>query len=301
MERRTSGFVQHQANLPCLAYNLGDSKLVFQNTLQVDPKRKFLLKLPAGERFVSFLQFNRYEDIGFFPTGLRVECCSSFAFLTAGAGAKSGDVEYNRMNLVLIDPFYERTQVAHFKSSTYYDNEVFEAGDTLVKSVVQATLGRKRDTRYKTYIWTQLPRSLVRSKMLQASTNKMYEVLDSDETVASDEEDSDEGSLSSPATYEPVQMILSERGFLYYVTRRDGKCDIMEGLPRDPYLPQHASIASVKAERCLAFTMEDCDTFYFMDEQHVVHELVRNENNRRLALHREFSMKEMQRLDFHFS
>jgi hypothetical protein len=72
----------------------------------------------------------------------------------------------------------------------------------------------------------------------------------------------------------------------------------MEGLPRDPYLVNHASIYSIKAEKCLAFTMEDCDTFYFMDEQYIVNELVRNENNRHLTLRREFSMKEMQRLDF---
>ena len=115
---------------------------------------------------MTFVQFNRYEDIGFFPTGLRVECCSSFAFLTAGAGSNAGDPQHNRINLVLIDPFFQRTQMALFKSSTYFDNEVFEAADTLVKSVVQATLGRKRDTRYKTYVWTQLPGAIVRSKML---------------------------------------------------------------------------------------------------------------------------------------
>ena len=59
--------------------------------------------------------------------------------------------------------------------------------------------------------------------MLQASTNKMYEVLDSDDTVPSDEADSDEGAISGPAAHEPVQMILSDRGFLYYVTKRDGR------------------------------------------------------------------------------
>ena len=242
---------------------------------------------------MTFVQFNRYEDIGFFPTGLRVECCSSFAFLTAGAGSNAGDPQYNRLNLVLIDPFFQRTQMALFKSSTYFDNEVFEAADTLVKSVVQATLGRKRDTRYKTYVWTQLPGAIVRSKMLKASTNKMHEVLDSDDTAASNDDDSEEGATASPATYEQVQMILSDRGFLYYVTKREGKCDIMEGLPRDPYLSSHASIFSMKAERCLAFTIDGNDRFFFMDEQYIVNELVRNENNRRLALRREFSLKEM--------
>ena len=124
----------------------------------------------------------------------------------------------------------------------------------------------------------------------------MYEVLDSDDTAASNDDDSEEGA--SPATYEQVQMILSDRGFLYYVTKREGKCDIMEGLPRDPYLSSHASIFSMKAERCLAFTIDGNDRFFFMDEQYIVNELVRNENNRRLALRREFSLKEMQRLDF---
>jgi hypothetical protein len=97
-------------------------------------------------------------------------------------------------------------------------------------------MGRKRDTKYKTYVWTQFPGGLVRSKMLLASTNKMYEVIDSDDTVESDKEDSDDGTTSSPVTYQQVLLVLSDRGFIYYVTKQNGKCEIMEGLPRDPYL-----------------------------------------------------------------
>ena len=33
MVRKTSTFYQQQADLPCIAYNLGDSKLCIQNTL----------------------------------------------------------------------------------------------------------------------------------------------------------------------------------------------------------------------------------------------------------------------------
>ena len=82
------------------------------------------------------MEFNSFDDIGFFPKGLRVECCSSFAFLTTGAGAESGTIERNRINLLLVDPFYESTEVAHFKSNTYYDNEIFLKTDTMVKTVV---------------------------------------------------------------------------------------------------------------------------------------------------------------------
>jgi hypothetical protein len=35
-----------------------------------------------------------------------------------------------------------------------------------------------------------------------------------------------------------------------------------------------------------------------MDEQHVVYMLTRNENNRKLSLNKELTMKEIQRLDF---
>jgi hypothetical protein len=54
----------------------------------------------------------------------------------------------------------------------------------------------------------------------------------------------------------------------------------MEGLPRDPYFKNHKSIYSIKAEKCLAFDMEDSDTFFFMDENNIISELKRNDTNR---------------------
>jgi len=59
------------------------------------------------EKFVCFVSFNQFEDIGFYPVGLRVECCSHFAYLTTSKNTV--DIKYNRLNLLLIDPFYEDT------------------------------------------------------------------------------------------------------------------------------------------------------------------------------------------------
>ena len=72
--------------------------------------------------------------------------------------------------------------------------------------------------------------------MLKASTNKMDAVVDSDDTISSEKENSDDEDVSSQRVYEEVQMIMSDRDFIYYITKREGMCEIMEGLPRDPYL-----------------------------------------------------------------
>lgn len=65
--------------------------------------------MPRDEKFVCFVNFNQFEDIGFYPVGLRIECCSHFAYLTTGKGNYAGNIQYNRLNLCLIDPFYEET------------------------------------------------------------------------------------------------------------------------------------------------------------------------------------------------
>ena len=63
----------------------------------------------------------------------------------------------------------------------------------------------------------------------------------------------------------------------------------MEGNPRDPYLEHHQSIASVKAEKCKAFTIEGYDKFYFMDEEYNVSMFQRIDNKRILTkIKREF-------------
>jgi hypothetical protein len=74
--------------------------------------------------------------------------------MTAGKGPSAGHAIKNRINLILIDPFYEKTQVALFMSETHFDNEIFNTNDTIITSVIQSTMGKKRDSKFKTYIWT---------------------------------------------------------------------------------------------------------------------------------------------------
>ena len=71
--------------------------------------RNYIVNLHPDEKFVCFLQYNQFEDIGFYAKGLRIECCSQFAILTAGKGPSAGHIHKNRINLIVIDPFYEKT------------------------------------------------------------------------------------------------------------------------------------------------------------------------------------------------
>jgi hypothetical protein len=67
VERKSNTFYQQQADLPCIAYNLGDNKIVLQNTYQTEEKKKYILNIAEDEKFVCWLKFNQFEDIGFYP------------------------------------------------------------------------------------------------------------------------------------------------------------------------------------------------------------------------------------------
>ena len=90
---------------------------------------------------------------------------------------------------------------------------------------------------------------------------------------------------------------MNDKGFMYYIKKKNGKCYIFEGNPRDQYLANHQVIFKMKAEKCLSFSISK-DLFYFMDENYVVFTLKRNENNRFLTIQKESTMKEIQRTDF---
>jgi hypothetical protein len=71
---------------------------------------------------------------------------------------------------------------------------VFEKGDTIVRSMVQSTMGKKRDYTFKTNIWTQFPSALERSKMLnqgKVAGKTFGEECDSDIGDGTDNSDSD--------------------------------------------------------------------------------------------------------------
>ena len=117
------------------------------------------------ERFISFLQFRQFSDIGFYPKDIRVECSSHFAYITSARDLLN--IKHNKINLVIMDPFYEELQIAHFKSNTIFDDEIITIGDAIIGAYVQSTKGRKSDTTFDSYFWTQFPNSIVRSKMLK--------------------------------------------------------------------------------------------------------------------------------------
>ena len=90
---------------------------------------------------------------------------------------------------------------------------------------------------------------------------------------------------------------MNDKGFMYYIKKKNGKCYIFEGNPRDQYLNNHQVIFKFKAEKCLSFSIEH-DIFYFMNENYVVFTLKRNDNNRFLTIQSECTMKEIQRTDY---
>ena len=65
-----------------------------------DPK-EYILKLDKDDYFLTFVEFNSYTDIGFFPDFLRIECCANFLYLTR----RDDKV---KMNLLLVDPYYDK-------------------------------------------------------------------------------------------------------------------------------------------------------------------------------------------------
>ena len=139
-----------------------------------------------------------------------------------------------------MDPFYENTQIAHFKSSYFFESELQGQNDTIISSAVQSTMGKKRDNKFKTYIWTQLPNKLVRSSVLKAHNGKIQNDDSEEGNERSDKEDEEE--IIGKFSFEATRMVMNERDFIYYITKKNGQCYINEDNPRDQYLENHAVI-----------------------------------------------------------
>ena len=113
-----------------------------------------------------------------------MECGSHFAFLTAGKD--SANINHNKINLVFIDPFYEDLQAALFRSNTVFDSEILTQNDAIISSIVQSTKGKRSDNNYNTYIWTQYPQKIIRSKMLKQGDNQYDSDNEDNESVDSE-------------------------------------------------------------------------------------------------------------------
>lgn len=75
-------------------------------------------------KFISFVFFNKYEDIGFFHENINIEACVNFLFLSQRRNKLF-------LNLMLIDQYYKHTQFALFTSSYYADFDQFNRSDMI--------------------------------------------------------------------------------------------------------------------------------------------------------------------------
>lgn len=80
--RYTKQFYQNSSDLPFMAYNLGGQKIILQSFMRPAIKKAYIIKIPEDERFVGFVDFNSFVDIGFYPKNLKIECCSHFTYIT---------------------------------------------------------------------------------------------------------------------------------------------------------------------------------------------------------------------------
>jgi hypothetical protein len=176
--RKSSQYQQQVGDHPYLAYNVGQQKIFVQSTLKIKAKETLILEIPPEERFLSFVQFNKFMDIGFYPDLLNVECCAHICYMTAGINSMNNGS--NRIYLLLIDPLYPEVHALLFKSLSVFDNEVLDGNDTILRTVAQCTASRVDDINYEVYLWSQLAEDLKRSKLLRIDKHTGEHEADSD-------------------------------------------------------------------------------------------------------------------------
>ena len=90
-----------------------------------------IYNLPESESFVDFIEYNRLKDLGFNEKGLKIEACTVFAFLT-------NDKIFQRLfiNILLVDPYYDQTQICLYKSKKCFIFKSPETRDIVLKSVM---------------------------------------------------------------------------------------------------------------------------------------------------------------------
>jgi hypothetical protein len=95
---------------------------------------------------MSFIEFNKLEDIGFYGGGLGIELCSRVAFLTLNK-----KVDMYQMNLLLVDPYCNPIKIGYFKSTLFFDHDYYNKSlnDIIIKTIGYNTKKTKSDTDFK--------------------------------------------------------------------------------------------------------------------------------------------------------
>ena len=70
------------------------------------------------------------------------------------------------LNLLLVDPYYKDIQVALFKSSAIFDNNILNVNDFVVKACVQSSREWKDDLYFEIAIWAQFQDAIVKSDII---------------------------------------------------------------------------------------------------------------------------------------
>lgn len=68
---------------------------------------------------------------------------------------KSNDEkDTTRLNLLIADPYYDKVEVANFKSSSNVNEDIFKEEDLIIKCCATSTMVMRNDSNYSIYLWT---------------------------------------------------------------------------------------------------------------------------------------------------
>lgn len=83
--------------------------------IMMDSFKTLVYQIPNQQKFIDFVSFNNYKDLGFSGSDkLALEGCSRFAMLT--------EDDFGRMfiTIMLIDPYYEEPEIAFLSSTMFF-------------------------------------------------------------------------------------------------------------------------------------------------------------------------------------
>lgn len=102
--------------------------------------------MQEDESFICFVDFNHYEDFGFYPDAMRIYGCANVLF-----ASKIGSKVH--LSLLLFDPFYEKPEIAFLRSSHFIDFDKFNFEEDLIYNAAMApTKKYVGDPKFKIYM-----------------------------------------------------------------------------------------------------------------------------------------------------
>ena len=208
-----------------------------------DPKQ-YILELDEDEAFICFLDFNKYEDFGFYPDAMRIYGCSQILF-----ASKIG--ERVHISLILYDPFYEQPQIAVLRSSNFIPFKKFNCEEDLVyRASIVPSKKAEGDENFRIFALIMHEHVIHRSPFVSELGDGNADDSCEEEADRFFDGDSDDNEIPR---LENVVMQQDTKNFLYYVTKAKGQMKIMEVNPRDSALMNHTCIFEIKCENCLGF------------------------------------------------